>query len=337
MSSTETAFTSAERKELDDYEEISNALALTTEPLLASYCLVSRSFLRAVEQLEMLCQEDEQAAEGPAQAVLDYYGELVPLLALSCASVPGYHRLAAKGEELYRHHFRQGVASEEWERAEAGAKVAARFLDLVKKETTELAVSSWASLNRSIPPKLRRRLEWELWADLEVLKSCRDWPNIIDPWEFPRKLTRSTHERVDLIHKKFDYIYRIYDWLRVEMGGMKQDQKTTPSLGSSSVPHLAEAERAILRATELIDSDPSIVEGLLPAIGELMGRIDASPHVLRRKEVAERLHVTPARVNQLLESGRLPGIQILSQTVYPLKPVEAVEQIERPTGRPPKR
>jgi hypothetical protein len=98
-----------------------------------------------------------------------------------------------------------------------------------------------------------------------------------------------------------------------------------------------EAEESIQHAVELIDADPSIVERLLPVVGELMQRIANSPQVLTRKEVAESLDVSPGRVNQLLESGLLPGVHVLSQTLYPRTPVEAVKQTERPPGRPAKK
>lgn len=96
-----------------------------------------------------------------------------------------------------------------------------------------------------------------------------------------------------------------------------------------------EAEQSIRRATNLINSNPEIIEDLLPSIAELMHHVGESSNILTRKDAAEVLELSVERVKDLMREGRL-GHYVWPQYVVALSQLLRFKGIERHAGRPVK-
>ncbi|MFO0888208.1 MAG: hypothetical protein U0790_03570 [Isosphaeraceae bacterium] len=98
---------------------------------------------------------------------------------------------------------------------------------------------------------------------------------------------------------------------------------------------LTEAVGAICRLIELMDSNPAIIPDLLPHIGELMKRVDESPDILRRKQVAEELDLSIERIKDFFAEKRF-GVRVGSEHLTGRKELEAFKMTSRTAGRPHK-
>jgi hypothetical protein len=105
--------------------------------------------------------------------------------------------------------------------------------------------------------------------------------------------------------------------------------------GSIKTDRAVEVRRALLRVAELMDEDPSIIQDTLSELGSIMERVEGSADVLKRKEVADELGLSPERIKDFIAEGRL-GVRVGSQHLISRRQLTEFKANPRTTGRPPK-